>query len=157
MGAFTTRRFTAVASLQQSKEVQASAAPCIVVSASGMATGGRVLHHLKAALSKRRNTILFVGYQAAGTRGRQLLEGAESVKIHGFQVPVAARVERIDSMSAHADAGEIMQWLRGFTKAPRMTYLVHGEPDAQAALKARIEAELGWRVHVPEYLERVEL
>jgi metallo-beta-lactamase family protein len=70
---------------------------------------------------------------------------------------VAARVERIDSMSAHADAGEIMQWLRGFTKAPRTTYLVHGEPDAQAALKARIEAELGWRVHVPEYLERVEL
>jgi len=157
MGAFTTRRFTAVASPQQSKEIQASTAPCIVVSASGMATGGRVLHHLKAALPKRRNTILFVGYQAAGTRGRQLLEGAESVKIHGFHVPVAARIERIDSMSAHADAGEIMQWLRGFTKAPRTTYLVHGEPDAQAALKARIEAELGWRVHVPEYLERVEL
>jgi metallo-beta-lactamase family protein len=98
-----------------------------------------------------------VGYQAAGTRGRLLLEGAESVKIHGFHVPVAARVERIDSMSAHADAGEIMQWLRGFTKAPRTTYLVHGEPDAQAALKARIEAELGWQVRVPEYLERVEL
>jgi metallo-beta-lactamase family protein len=156
MGAFTTRRFTAVASPQQSKEVQASTAPCIVVSASGMATGGRVLHHLRAALPKRRNTILFVGYQAAGTRGRHLLEGAESVKIHGFHVPVAARIERIDSMSAHADAGEIMQWLRGFTKAPRTTYLVHGEPDAQAALKARIEAELGWRVRVPEYLERVE-
>ena len=157
MGAFTTRRFTAVASPQQSKEIQASSSPCIVVSAGGMATGGRVLHHLKAALPRARNTVLFVGYQAAGTRGRQLLEGAETVKIHGRQVQVAARVERIDSMSAHADADEIMQWLRGFTRAPRITYLVHGEPPAQAALKARVERELGWRVHVPEYLERVEL
>ncbi|MGE5198405.1 MAG: MBL fold metallo-hydrolase, partial [Rhodospirillaceae bacterium] len=135
MGAFTTRRFTAVASPQQSKEVEASSAPCIVVSASGMATGGRVLHHLRGALPKKRNTVLFVGYQAAGTRGRQLLEGAETVKIHGHLVPVAARIERIDSMSAHADAGEIMQWLRGFTRAPRMTYIVHGEPPSQAALK----------------------
>jgi metallo-beta-lactamase family protein len=91
-----------------------------------MATGGRVLNHLKAALPRTRNTVLFVGYQAAGTRGRQLLEGAETVKIHGQLVPVGARVERIDSMSAHADAGEMMQWLRGFTKAPRITYLVHG-------------------------------
>jgi metallo-beta-lactamase family protein len=157
MGAFTTHRFTAVASPQQSKEIQASAAPCIVISASGMATGGRVLHHLKAALPRRRNTVLFVGYQAAGTRGRQLLEGAQTVKIHGQQVPVAARIERIDSMSAHADADEIMQWLRGFTRPPRTTYLVHGEPPAQEALKARIERDLGWRVHVPEYLERVQL
>jgi metallo-beta-lactamase family protein len=156
-GAFTTRRFTAVASPQQSKEIQASPAPCIVVSASGMATGGRVLHHLKAALPRARNTVLFVGYQAAGTRGRQLLEGAETVKIHGFHVPVAARIEQIDSMSAHADAGEIMQWLRGFTRAPGITYLVHGEPPAQAALKDRIERELGWRVRIPEYLERVPL
>ena len=157
MGAFTTRRFTAVASPQQSKEIQASTAPCIVVSASGMATGGRVLHHLKSALPRKRNTVLFVGYQAAGTRGRQLLDGAETVKIHGQLVPVGARIERIDSMSAHADAGEMMQWLRGFTRAPRMTYLVHGEPPAQAVLKSRIERELGWRVHVPEYMERVQL
>ena len=157
MGAFTTRRFTAVASPQQSKEVQASVSPCIVVSASGMATGGRVLHHLKAALPRKRNTVLFVGYQAAGTRGRQLVEGAETVRIHGQQVPVAARIERIDSMSAHADAGEIMQWLRGFTRAPGMTYVVHGEPPAQEALKARIEQELGWQVRIPEYLEQVRL
>ena len=157
MGAFTTQRFTAVASPQQSKEVQASASPCIVISASGMATGGRVLHHLKAALPRRRNTVLFVGYQAAGTRGRQLVEGAETVKIHGQHVPVAARIERIDSMSAHADANEIMQWLRGFTRAPRMTCLVHGEPPSQEALKARIEQELGWQVRIPEYLEQVRL
>ncbi len=157
MGAFTTQRFTAVASPQQSKEVQASSSPCIVISASGMASGGRVLHHLKAALPRKRNTVLFVGYQAAGTRGRQLVEGAETVKIHGQHVPVAARIERIDSMSAHADADEIMQWLRGFTQAPRMTYLVHGEPPSQEALKARIERELGWPVAIPEYLEQVRL
>ena len=157
VSAFTTRRFTAIASPQQSKDVQASPAPCIVVSASGMATGGRVLHHLKAALPKARNTVLFVGYQAAGTRGRQLIEGAETVKIHGQLVNVAARVERIDSMSAHADADEIMRWLRGFTRPPERTYLVHGEPPAQAALKSRIEKELGWSLHVPDYLERVEM
>jgi metallo-beta-lactamase family protein len=157
MSAFTTRRFTAIASPQQSKEVQASPAPCIVVSASGMATGGRVLDYLKAALPKARNTVLFVGYQAAGTRGRQLIEGAETVKIHGQFVNVAARIERIDSMSAHADADEIMRWLRGFTRPPEKTHLVHGEPPAQAALKSRIEKELGWSLHVPEYLERVEM
>jgi metallo-beta-lactamase family protein len=157
VSAFTTRRFTAIASPQQSKEVQASPAPCIVVSASGMATGGRVLHHLKAALPKARNTVLFVGYQAAGTRGRQLIEGAETVKIHGQFVNVAARIERIDSMSAHADADEIMRWLRGFTRPPETTYLVHGEPPAQAALKSRIEAELRWNLHVPEYLEQVQM
>ena len=150
-------RFTAVASPQQSKEIQASPTPCIVISASGMATGGRVLHHLKAALPRARNTVLFVGYQAAGTRGRSLVEGAKSVKIHGQQVSVGARIERIDSMSAHADADEIMRWLSGFTRPPRMTYIVHGEPPAQAALKARIEQELAWHVHVPEYLEQVTL
>jgi metallo-beta-lactamase family protein len=157
VSAFTTRRFTAISSPQQSKEVQASPAPCIVVSASGMATGGRVLHHLKAALPKARNTVLFVGYQAAGTRGRQLLEGAETVKIHGQFVSVAAHIERIDSMSAHADADEIMRWLRGFTRPPGTTYLVHGEPPAQAALKSRIETELGWTLHVPDYLEQVRI
>ena len=157
MSAFTTRRFTAVASPQQSKEVQSSPRPCIVISASGMATGGRVLYHLKGALPKQRNTVLFVGYQAAGTRGRQLLEGAESVRIHGQEVPVAARIEHVDSMSAHADADEIMRWLRGFTRPPGMTYIVHGEPPAQAALKARVEQELGWPVHVPEHLERVQV
>jgi metallo-beta-lactamase family protein len=86
-----------------------------------------------------------------------LLEGAQTVRIHGQEVPVAARIEHIDSMSAHADADEIMRWLRGFTRPPEMTYVVHGEPPAQAALKARIEQELGWRVHVPEHLERVQV
>ena len=144
-------------SAQADAELTASRTPAIVVSSSGMATGGRVLHHLKRALPDQKNTVLFVGYQAAGTRGRQLVEGAESVKIHGQQIAVGARIEHIDSMSAHADADEIMRWLRGFTRPPGTTYVVHGEPPARAALQARIEQELGWRVHVPEYLEQVHL
>jgi len=157
LSAFTTQRFTAVSSVVQSRQIQASPAPCIVVSASGMATGGRVLHYLKAALPNPRHTVLFVGYQAAGTRGRNMLEGATTVKIHGDLVPVGARIERIDSMSAHADQNEIMRWLGGFTRPPAMTYLVHGEPAAQDALRARIEKELGWTTHVPEYGEQVSI
>jgi metallo-beta-lactamase family protein len=157
LSAFTTRRFTAISSVVQSKEVQASPSPCIVISSSGMATGGRVLHHLKAGLPNPRNTVLFVGYQAAGTRGRQLLDGADTVKIHGQLVPVGAAIERIDSMSAHADATEIMRWLRGFSHAPSTTYLVHGEPASLAGLRNRIEKELGWTMHVPDYLDRVTI
>jgi metallo-beta-lactamase family protein len=157
MSAFTTQRFTAVSSVVQSRQIQASPAPCIVISASGMASGGRVLHYLKAALPNPRHTVLFVGYQAAGTRGRHLLEGATSVKIHGEYVPVGARIERIDSMSAHADQNEIMRWLGGFSRPPAMTYLVHGEMAAQEALRTRIEKELGWATHVPEYGEQVTI
>jgi metallo-beta-lactamase family protein len=157
MGAFTTRRFTAIQSPRQSQEIQASTAPAIVISSSGMATGGRVLWHLKTALPDPRNTVLFVGYQAEGTRGRRLLEGAKEVKLHGALVPVNAQIASIDSMSAHADAGEILRWLHGFTQPPTMTYIVHGEPAAQEALKARIDTELGWPVHVPEYQEEAAL
>jgi len=157
VSAFTTERFTAVSSVVQSRQIQASPAPCIVISSSGMATGGRVLHYLKAALPNPRHTVLFVGYQAAGTRGRQMLEGATTVKIHGDLVPVGARVERIDSMSAHADQNEIMRWLGGFSRPPAITYLVHGEPLAQEALRTRIEKELGWTMHVPEYREQVAI
>ena len=155
--AFATRRFTAISSPVQSKEVQSSPAPSIVVSASGMATGGRVLFHLKAALPNPRHTVLFVGYQAEGTRGRQLLDGAPEVKIHGEFVPVGASIARIDSMSAHADANEILRWLGGFTRPPTMTYLVHGEPTAQQALGERITKELGWPLHAPDYQEQVTI
>jgi metallo-beta-lactamase family protein len=155
ISAFATHRFTAVSSPVQSRQIQGSPAPCIVISSSGMATGGRVLSHLQAALPNPRHTVLFVGYQAAGTRGRHLLEGETTVKIHGELVPVAARIERIDSMSAHADQNEIMRWLGGFVRPPAMTYLVHGEPLAQDALRSRIEKELGWTTHVPEYREQV--
>ena len=157
MSAFTTQRFTAVSSVVQSRQIQASSAPCIVISASGMASGGRILHYLQAALPNPRHTVLFVGYQAAGTRGRHMLEGATTVKIHGELVPVNARIEHIDSMSAHADQNEIMRWLGGFSRPPGITYLVHGEPAAQEALRVRIEKELGWTTHVPEYREQVTI
>jgi metallo-beta-lactamase family protein len=157
MEAFSPKRLQMVNSTQQSKELTASKIPSIVISSSGMATGGRVLHHLKAALPDPRFTVLFVGYQAAGTRGRDLVDGAKEMKIHGQFVPVGARVEKIDSMSAHADRNEMLRWLGGFKEAPSTTYLVHGEPPAQAALKEKIETQLGWKVAVPKYRESVEV
>lgn len=157
VGAFCTTRMKVVASTEQSKALTRSNEPGIVIASSGMATGGRVLHHLVAALPDPRNTVLFVGYQAAGTRGRLLCDGARQVKIHGRQVTVAARIERLDSMSAHADASEIMRWLSCFTRPPATTYLVHGEPGPLQVLAARIAAELRWSVHIAKHLERVEL
>jgi metallo-beta-lactamase family protein len=155
--AFCTQRFRAIASAEESKQLTRSRAPAIVISSSGMATGGRVLHHLKDGLPDARNTVLLVGFQAAGTRGRQLLDGARTVKIHGQQVQVAARVDRIESMSAHADSTEILRWLGGFQQPPRRTFLVHGEEDAMAALSAAIGEKLGWSVHMPRLDELVTL
>ena len=132
--AFCTERFRTIASPAESKQLTQSKMPAIVISASGMATGGRVLHHLKAALPDARNTILFVGYQAAGTRGRQLVDGEKAVKIHGEIIPVRAQIALVESMSAHADSNEILRWLGGFTKPPRLTFIVHGEPTAMEAL-----------------------
>ena len=154
---FGTSRMTNVASAQESVALVASTTPAIVIAASGMATGGRVLHHLLAGLPNPNNTVLFVGYQSEGTRGRQLVDGAKHIKIQGQLVPVAARIERLDGMSAHADASEIMRWLSGFVRPPSITYLVHGEPVALDALRARIEAERGWPVHIAKHLEKVEL
>jgi metallo-beta-lactamase family protein len=154
---FGTSRLTVVASAQESAALVASDTPAIVIASSGMATGGRVLHHLAATLPNSKNTVLFVGFQAEGTRGRQLCDGVKQIKIQGQLVPVAARIERIDWMSAHADAGEIMRFLSGFSRAPAMTYLVHGEPAALEALRGRIVHEREWTVRVPQYLEKVEL
>lgn len=155
--AFSVRRLQPIVSPGESRKITAAHGPAIVISASGMATGGRVLHHLEACLPDPRNTVLFVGFQAEGTRGRSLVDGAKTVKIHGQIVPVAARVEKLDSMSAHADASEIISWLRTVTKPPQTTYLVHGEAGAQDTLKARIESTFGWRVHIPQHGERVEV
>jgi metallo-beta-lactamase family protein len=154
---FCTTRMTIVRSPQQSADLVASRQPSIVIASSGMATGGRVLRHLAATVSSAKNTVMFVGYQAAGTRGRLMTDGAKEIKLLGRTYPVAARVERIDSMSAHADAGEIMRWLSGFSGAPRMTYLVHGDPAALTALQAKISREKQWPVHIAGYRERVEL
>ena len=154
---FGTARLTIVASAQESASLAASNSPAIIIAASGMATGGRVLNHLVASLPQAKNTILFVGFQAEGTRGRQLCDGVRQVSVQGQSVPVAAQVERIDWMSAHADAEEIMRWTSAFTRAPAMTYLVHGEPTALEALRGRIQTERGWPVQVAKYLDRVEL
>jgi metallo-beta-lactamase family protein len=157
MRTFTTQRMTTVSSPQQSKELVASRQPAIVIASSGMATGGRVLHHLEAILPHARNTVLFVGYQAAGTRGRALVDGAPEVRLKGHEVPVAARIERLDSMSAHADAAEILHWLSGFKRPPSMTYLVHGEPPALSALERRVRDELHWPVQIAEYEKQVDV
>ena len=131
--------------------------PKVIVSASGMATGGRVLHHLKSYAPDPRNTILFVGFQAGGTRGAAMLSGAPSIKIHGGYTPVRATVAALHAMSAHPDADEILGWLKRFKKAPRMTFITHGEPDASDALRLRISETLGWPCAVPEYREEFDL
>ena len=155
--AFCTERFRTISSPAESKELTSSKMPAIVISASGMATGGRVLHHLRAGLPDSRNTVLFVGYQAAGTRGRSLVDGATSVKIHGQMVPVHAQIARIESMSAHADSQEILRWLSGFTRPPRTTFIVHGEPPAMEALQTSIQQKLGWTTKIPNHGETVTL
>jgi metallo-beta-lactamase family protein len=157
VAAFATERFRTISSAQESKELTQSKMPAIVISSSGMATGGRVLHHLKAALPDPRNTVLLVGFQAEGTRGRLLVDGAAAVKIHGQMIPVHARVEKIDSMSAHADSQEILRWLGGFKSPPQMTFLVHGEPVAMEALRGEIKAKLGWNTTMPRHEETVQL
>lgn len=154
---FDTRRLHVIKDTEESKALTRSRGPAIIISSSGMATGGRVLHHLKHLLPDERNTVLFVGYQSAGTRGRLLVDGARTVKIHGEIVPVAARVVRNDQMSAHADREEILRWLRGFARPPAQTFLVHGEPEAMDALAATIHTQLGWATHRPEHHEHVSL
>ena len=155
--AFCTRRMTTVASPQQSRELVASRQPAIVIASSGMATGGRVLYHLQAALPHERNSVLFVGFQAAGTRGRALLDGRQTVRIKGRDVRVSAQIHQLNSMSAHADSTEVMRWLSHFTTAPETVYLVHGEPAALTALQARITAERQWRVHIARDQETVSV
>ena len=154
---FATTRFQTVSSPQQSKELTASRKPSIVISSSGMATGGRVLHHMAAALPDPRNTVLFVGYQAAGTRGRQLVDGARDVRIHGQSISVNARIAKIDSMSAHADRGEIMRWLGTFPAKPGRVCLVHGEPEPMDALQTLMQQRLGWTAETPHHLQRLSL
>lgn len=151
-----TRKTRFVRSAGQSKKLNELRGPGIIISASGMATGGRILHHLRHRLRQARNTVLFVGYQSEGTRGRRMLDGEAEVKIHGELVPVRAEVRSISGFSAHADWRESLQWMDGFSQAPRQTLLVHGEPSALEALRARVQAR-GWNVSVPRHLEKVEL
>lgn len=135
--------------VESSKAISSSHDPKIVISASGMATGGRVLHHLKAFAPERRNTILLAGFQAAGTRGRSLQNGAKELKIHGAWISVNAEIAHLDMLSAHADADELMRWLRGSPRPPRKIFIVHGEAEASEVFRVRIARELGWESAVP--------
>ncbi|RZJ26883.1 MAG: MBL fold metallo-hydrolase [Haliea sp.] len=146
-----------VQSPQESRLLNGRRGPMVIIAASGMATGGRVVHHLKAFAPDKRNTIVFAGFQAGGTRGANIAGGSPTVRIHGEDVPVRAEVVLLDDLSAHADAGEILQWLRGFRRAPRKTFITHGEPAAADAMRQRIERELHWTCHMPDYLESVDL
>lgn len=148
---------TIINTVEESKELDRKQGPKVIISASGMATGGRVLHHLKAFATNPRNTILFAGYQAGGTRGAAMLDGASTIKIHGQPVDLRAHVEYVDNLSAHADCNEIIQWLSGFRTPPKRTYITHGEPDAADALRLRIKDELKWDCTVPEHLQQVRL
>lgn len=148
---------TYVRSVEESQALDQSPMPKIILSASGMATGGRVLHHLKRYAPDPRSSVLFAGYQAPGTRGAHLVRGVDTVKIHGEYFPVRAEVDNLSMLSAHADANEIMQWLSGFERPPRQTYLVHGEPEAADTLRLRIADELGWSCQVVEHKDTVRL
>jgi len=143
--------------VEDSKALNHATGPRIVISASGMCNGGRVVHHLKHRLPDPKNTVLFVGYQAQGTRGRALVDGAKEIKIHGMPVPVRAQIASIDGLSAHGDYHELLRWLSGFERAPRQTFIVHGEPHAAQAFQQRIRTQLGWSAHVPRHQETVTL
>lgn len=143
--------------VEESKAIHEQHFPSIIISASGMATGGRVLHHLAHRLPDHRNTVILVGHQAHSTRGHLLLEGARSIKMFGRYIPVRAEVVMVPAFSVHADRPEILDWLRAAPRAPSTTFVVHGEPTAAESLRGTIEAELGWNAVVPRYLERVRL
>jgi metallo-beta-lactamase family protein len=146
-----------VSSVEESVELNADPLPKVIIAASGMATGGRVLHHLASFAPQSRNAIVFVGFQAGGTRGAAMVAGASTVKIFGEYVPVRARVVQIDNLSAHADQAEIMTWLGHFRHPPKMTFITHGEPAAADTLRKCIEERLRWTCRTPQYLDRDEL
>jgi metallo-beta-lactamase family protein len=131
--------------------------PCIIVSASGMASGGRVLHHLKTLLPNPRNSVVFAGFQAPGTRGDALVNGAESVKIHGEHWPVKAEIHNMSSLSAHGDYKEILAWLDQGQLDPGKVYITHGEPVAADVMRKRVRDQFGWDVEVAELFEEVEV
>jgi metallo-beta-lactamase family protein len=147
--------FTFARTSEESKKINASHYPSIIVSSNGMAMGGRIQHHLLQRLPDPANLVLFIGFQAVGTRGRQIKDGEKQVKIFGQVVPVRAQTAALEQFSDHADTPELLQWLRTFKKQPEVTYLVHGEPDSSRALKQAIENELHWDVEIAEYMQQV--
>ena len=149
--------FMFAATPEESKKINAAVMPSVIISSSGMVTGGRILHHLAQRLPDPRNLVLFIGFQAPGTRGFLIKNKAPEIKIYGDTVPVRAQVAALEQFSDHADPPELLQWLHTFRNQPGMTYLVHGEPDAAGQLRDLMQKELGWAVEVAQYLEKVEV
>lgn len=146
-----------VQSVEESRAINAHRMPCIVMAGAGMCTGGRIKHHLSQNIARPESAIVFSGYQAAGTLGREILDGATEVRIHGRMHQVKARIERLDGMSAHADRKSLLHWLSRFRTPPQRLFLTHGEETAALALAETIRHDMGWTVEVPEYQQRVEL
>lgn len=146
-----------IRTVEESKNLANIKMPMVIISASGMAEGGRVLHHLKHYISDHKNTILFTGFQAAGTRGDRILRGEKEIKIHGSFYEVNAEVINLTSSSAHADYEEILDWLKNFKTAPKKTFITHGSPEAAFSLQEKIKNKLGWNVIIPKYLQSENL
>jgi metallo-beta-lactamase family protein len=144
-------------SVDDSKKINNSSYPMIIVSSSGMATGGRILHHLMQRLPDPRNTILFIGFQAPGTRGFIIKSGAPTVRIFSQEVPIRAQVKMLEQFSDHADTPELIEWLHTFKSAPQVTYLVHGEPEATGLMQTALKNELHWDVRIAQWMEQVPL
>jgi metallo-beta-lactamase family protein len=142
---------------EESKQINNVKTPCIIVSASGMVSGGRVMHHLAQRLPDSRNAVILAGFQAQGTRGRALQEGAKTLRLYGQEVPVNAEIVELGQFSAHAGKSELLRWLTGLPSPPKQTYLVHGEPAAAQALQASIQQQFNWNVSVARYLDTVNL
>lgn len=140
-----------------SKQLNKMDGPLVIISGGGMLSGGRIVHHMKSRLGDPNTVVVFTGFQAEGSKGRQILDGEPEVSFHKEMIPVRAQVERMDMLSAHADANEMLKWLSGFREAPKRTFLVHGEIQAQEALKSRIETQLGWEVSIPKLGDKFEL
>ncbi|GIV32536.1 MAG: MBL fold hydrolase [Chitinophagales bacterium] len=142
---------------EQSKQLNNLKSHAIIISASGMMTGGRILHHLYNRLPRQQDTLLIIGYQAEGTRGRRLLDGEKSIRIFGQEVPVRCRLEYISGLSGHADRSELLRWLSHFRNKPKYTFTIHGEPDSLQALASELRNQFKWKVIIPHYLENVPL
>jgi metallo-beta-lactamase family protein len=149
--------FTFASTPEESKKINDVTTPAIIISSSGMVTGGRILHHLALRLPEPNNLVLFIGFQAPGTRGFTIKSKAEEVKIFGDYVPIRAQIAALEQFSDHADPPELLEWLRTFRNQPATTYLVHGEPDAAAQLRDTMKRELGWNVEIAQYREKVGL
>jgi metallo-beta-lactamase family protein len=140
----------------ESKAINGVDGPAVIISSSGMMTGGRILHHLRRRLPSRKNTIVLGGFMAVGTRGRQIQDGAKSVRMHGQEVPVGAAVETVSGLSGHADRTDLVRWLSGMPD-PKACFLVHGEPDSTAAFRQLLHERRGWHVHSPQLGQSYEL